>query len=81
MRTVRDTKRGSRRRNEVPGWPSRLHQRRQVEPAQRDHRAGVLVEDALFATLDPPPAGTRRADGRVYTLTDTVGFVRHLPHS
>lgn len=41
--------------------------------------AGVLVEDALFATLDPT---TRRAtfdDGRSYVLTDTVGFVRHLP--
>ena len=41
--------------------------------------AGVLVQDALFATLDPT---TRRAefdDGRPYVLTDTVGFVRHLP--
>ena len=42
--------------------------------------AGVLVEDALFATLDPTTRRTRTADGRVYTLTDTVGFVRHLPH-
>ena len=41
--------------------------------------AGVLVQDALFATLEPT---TRRAefdDGRSYVLTDTVGFVRHLP--
>ncbi len=41
--------------------------------------AGVLVQDALFATLEP---ATRRAefpDGRPYVLTDTVGFVRHLP--
>ncbi|MGO9511272.1 MAG: GTPase HflX [Mycobacterium sp.] len=41
--------------------------------------AGVLVQDALFATLEPT---TRRAefdDGRPYVLTDTVGFVRHLP--
>ncbi|CAM3629099.1 GTPase HflX [Smaragdicoccus niigatensis] len=41
--------------------------------------AGVLVENALFATLDPT---TRRAlleDGREFVLTDTVGFVRHLP--
>jgi len=41
--------------------------------------AGVLVEDALFATLEPT---TRRAefdDGRPFVLTDTVGFVRHLP--
>ena len=41
--------------------------------------AGVLVQDALFATLEPT---TRRAefdDGRPVVLTDTVGFVRHLP--
>ena len=42
--------------------------------------AGVLVEDALFATLDPTTRRCRTPDGRVYTLTDTVGFVRHLPH-
>lgn len=42
--------------------------------------AGVLVEDALFATLDPTTRRTETTDGRVYTLTDTVGFVRHLPH-
>ena len=42
--------------------------------------AGVLVEDALFATLDPTMRRSETADGRVYTLSDTVGFVRHLPH-
>ncbi|MDR1264549.1 MAG: GTPase HflX [Propionibacteriaceae bacterium] len=42
--------------------------------------AGVLVEDALFATLDPTTRRTETADGRQYTLTDTVGFIRHLPH-
>jgi GTPase len=42
--------------------------------------AGVLVEDALFATLDPTIRRTTTSDGRVYTLSDTVGFVRHLPH-
>jgi GTP-binding protein HflX len=42
--------------------------------------AGVLVEDALFATLDPTTRRTETADGRQFTLTDTVGFVRHLPH-
>ena len=40
----------------------------------------MLVEDALFATLDPTTRRTSTADGRTYTLTDTVGFVRHLPH-
>ena len=42
--------------------------------------AGVLVENALFATLDATVRRTEAADGRVYTLTDTVGFVRNLPH-
>ncbi|HEU0256769.1 MAG TPA: GTPase HflX [Microbacteriaceae bacterium] len=42
-------------------------------------RAGLLVENALFATLDATVRRTRTADGRVFTLTDTVGFVRDLP--
>jgi GTPase len=42
--------------------------------------AGVLVEDALFATLDPAVRRAQTPNGRVFTLTDTVGFVRHLPH-
>ncbi|WP_051059699.1 GTPase HflX [Corynebacterium capitovis] len=41
--------------------------------------AGVLVEDALFATLDPSTRRAQLADGRTVVLTDTVGFVRHLP--
>ena len=42
--------------------------------------AGVLVENALFATLDPTVRRAETPDGRVYTLADTVGFVRSLPH-
>jgi GTP-binding protein HflX len=42
--------------------------------------AGVLVEDALFATLDPTIRRSRTPEGREFTLADTVGFVRHLPH-
>jgi GTP-binding protein HflX len=42
--------------------------------------AGVLVENALFATLDPTVRKTTTPDGRPYTLADTVGFVRQLPH-
>jgi len=42
--------------------------------------AGVLVEDALFATLDPTVRRGRTPEGRTFTLADTVGFVRHLPH-
>ncbi len=81
MRQVRQTQRGGRRRNEVPsvaivgytnsGKSSLLNALT---------GAGVLVEDALFATLDPTTRRDATEDGRVYTLTDTVGFVRHLPH-
>src|SRR5690606_30244791 len=42
--------------------------------------AGVLVENALFATLDPTVRRAQTPDGRVFTLADTVGFVRQLPH-
>ena len=42
--------------------------------------AGVLVENALFATLDATVRRSETEDGRIYTLTDTVGFVRNLPH-
>ena len=41
--------------------------------------AGVLVENALFATLEPTTRRGQFADGRPFVLTDTVGFVRHLP--
>ncbi len=41
--------------------------------------AGVLVENALFATLEPTTRRGEFADGRSFVLTDTVGFVRHLP--
>ncbi len=41
--------------------------------------ADVLVQNALFATLDPTSRKTTLDDGRAIVLTDTVGFVRHLP--
>ncbi|HEY5822432.1 MAG TPA: GTPase HflX [Propionibacteriaceae bacterium] len=81
MDSTRETKRAERHRHQIPsvaivgytnaGKSSILN---------RLTGAGVLVEDALFATLDPTTRRTTAADGRVYTLTDTVGFVRHLPH-
>ena len=43
-------------------------------------RAGVLVENALFATLDATVRKSSTPDGRPFTLVDTVGFVRNLPH-
>ncbi|QCB50945.1 GTPase HflX [Rhodococcus sp. PAMC28707] len=41
--------------------------------------SGVLVQNALFATLDPTSRRSTLEDGRAIVLTDTVGFVRHLP--
>jgi len=42
--------------------------------------AGVLVENSLFATLDPTVRRSHTPDGREFTVSDTVGFVRNLPH-
>jgi GTP-binding protein HflX len=41
--------------------------------------SGVSVEDRLFETLDPTTRGFEH-DGRKYLITDTVGFIRRLPH-
>jgi len=41
--------------------------------------AGVLVQDALFATLEPTTRRGEFDDGRAFVVSDTVGFVRHLP--
>ena len=43
--------------------------------------AGVLVEDKLFSTLDPTTRRLELPDGRPCVMTDTVGFVRKLPHA
>ncbi len=43
-------------------------------------RAGVLVENRLFATLDPTTRVLALSKGRKILLTDTVGFIRKLPH-
>ncbi|MCB1246134.1 MAG: GTPase HflX, partial [Acidimicrobiia bacterium] len=42
--------------------------------------AGVLVEDQLFATLDSTVRGLQLPDGHSALISDTVGFVRDLPH-
>lgn len=81
MKSARDTKRSKREKANVPqvaiagytnaGKSSLLN---------RLTKAGVLVENALFATLDPTVRSHETPDGRAYTLADTVGFVRQLPH-
>lgn len=81
MKNARDTKRAKREKSAVPqvaiagytnaGKSSLLN---------RLTRAGVLVENALFATLDPTVRRHETPDGRQFTISDTVGFVRNLPH-
>jgi GTPase len=81
MQTSREVKRQERKRRAVPsvviagytnaGKSSLLN-------CLTD--AGVLVENALFATLDPTVRRAETPDGLTFTLADTVGFVRHLPH-
>ncbi|GAA4614217.1 GTPase HflX [Saccharopolyspora hordei] len=81
MRTVRGTKRGRREANAVPGVAIAGYTNAGKSSLLNALTgAGVLVEDALFATLDPTTRRATTPDGRAYTLTDTVGFVRHLPH-
>ena len=80
MKKIRDTQRSRRLSSELPsvaivgytnaGKSSLLNMLT---------GAGVLVENALFATLEPTTRRGEFADGREFVLTDTVGFVRHLP--
>jgi len=81
MERTRTTQRHARRRSGVPmvalagytnaGKSSLLN---------RLTGSGVLVDDSLFATLDPTVRKVRTPAGRDITMSDTVGFVRHLPH-
>jgi GTPase len=81
MRTTRDTKRAERKRHQVPSVAIAGYTNAgKSSLLNRLTDAGVLVEDSLFATLDPTTRRTTTADGRIYTMSDTVGFVRHLPH-
>jgi GTP-binding protein HflX len=81
LRTTRDTKKAQRRRHHVPSVSLAGYTNAgKSSLLNRLTGAGVLVEDALFATLDPTTRRTQTSDGRIYTLSDTVGFVRHLPH-
>jgi GTP-binding protein HflX len=81
MAAMRETKRGNRRRNNVPSVAIAGYTNAgKSSLLNRLTGAGVLVENALFATLDTTTRQARTAEGRAYTLSDTVGFVRHLPH-
>ena len=81
MRGTRETKRQERQRHQIPSVAIAGYTNAgKSSLLNRLTGAGALVEDSLFATLDPTTRRTSTADGRVYTMTDTVGFVRHLPH-
>jgi GTP-binding protein HflX len=81
MAPARDTKRASRAKNQVPSVAIAGYTNAgKSSLLNRITSAGVLVENALFATLDPTVRRTETSDGREYTLSDTVGFVRNLPH-
>ena len=81
MKVSRDTKRQERRRFNIPSVAIAGYTNAgKSSLLNRLTDAGVLVENALFATLDPTVRKSQTSDGRVYTLSDTVGFVRHLPH-
>src|SRR5690349_9826354 len=80
MKTSRDTKRSGRKANEVPSVAIAGYTNAgKSSLLNRLTGAGVLVENQLFATLDPTVRRAETQDGRVYTLADTVGFVRQLP--
>jgi GTP-binding protein HflX len=81
MATARATQRNSRDRNATPSVAIAGYTNAgKSSLLNRLTDAGVLVQDALFATLDPTVRRAQTPDGREYTMTDTVGFVRHLPH-
>lgn len=81
MKVSRDTKRQERRRNNIPSVAIAGYTNAGKSSLLNTLTgAGVLVENALFATLDPTVRKCETTEGRVYTLSDTVGFVRHLPH-
>jgi len=78
---ARDAKRAERRRHTIPSVAIAGYTNAgKSSLLNRLTSAGVLVENALFATLDATVRRAQTTDGRVYTLTDTVGFVRNLPH-
>ena len=81
MEKSRDTQRAARHRAGVPAVAIAGYTNAgKSSLLNRITGAGVLVENSLFATLDPTVRKTRTPGGRDYTIADTVGFVRHLPH-
>ena len=81
MKPAREAKRANRKRTQIPAVAIAGYTNAgKSSLLNRITKAGVLVENALFATLDPTVRQSQTADGRQYTIADTVGFVRNLPH-
>src|SRR6266436_4046474 len=81
MSVGREVQRGQRRRHAVPSVAIAGYTNAgKSSLLNRLTGAQVLVDDSLFATLDPAVRKAKTPSGWPYTLTDTVGFVRHLPH-
>ena len=80
MKKIRDTQRSVRRRSDVAALAIVGYTNAGKSSLLNALTgAGVLVENALFATLEPTTRRGEFDDGRPFVLTDTVGFVRHLP--
>jgi GTP-binding protein HflX len=81
FKPAREAKRANRNRFEIPSVAIAGYTNAgKSSLLNRITSAGVLVENALFATLDSTVRKSVTTDGRPYTFSDTVGFVRNLPH-
>jgi GTPase len=81
MSVGREVQRSQRRRREIPSIAIAGYTNAgKSSLLNRLTGAHVLVDNSLFATLDPAVRKARLPSGAPVTLTDTVGFVRHLPH-
>ena len=81
MSVGREVQRGQRKRRAVPSVAIAGYTNAgKSSLLNRLTGAQLLVDDSLFATLDPAVRRARTPSGVPITLTDTVGFVRHLPH-
>ncbi len=81
LAATRDTQRKARRRRDLPqvalvGYTNAG----KSTLLNRLTNAGVLVQDQLFSTLDPTVRRLHLPGGETVLLSDTVGFVRQLPH-
>ncbi len=78
---ARETKRANRKRTGIPNVAIAGYTNAgKSSILNRVTNAGVLVENSLFATLDATVRKASTPSGQGFTLTDTVGFVRQLPH-